>query len=314
MDTDYHIHTANSDGPEIHRIAKAAREEGLREIGLVDHCNVNPANDIGYRSSMLGDGTKFYGLENHFSENADLRDSALEEYTQDHEHVYTPDQRPSIDSRRTALGMKITDGGDPWEVLGPEETPLIVWRGVEMDYHPDAERAISGFLDDHDFDYSIGSVHYLDESYVPKQENFPEMAPADAEEMTETYFDRMVSLVESEIFDVLAHPGLIERNPYFEPHVRRSHYEDVAETLLDSSTVTEINGKSLERQEPPYPVEVMVDEGVRDLVTGTDTHRAREIAERSELVDQEVEDLGVNPRRGEDVFPDSGRRQPMLSD
>lgn len=128
------------------------------------------------------------------------------------------------------------------------------------------------------------------------------MSSRAAEENTEIYFDKMVSLVESELFDVLAHPGLIERNPIFEPHVTRGHYAEVADALKSSSTVTEFNGKSFERQDSPYPVEVMHDRGVDHFTVGTDTHRPDEIGERAPLIDEQLEHMDITPLSMGDVL------------
>lgn len=291
MDADYHIHTASSDGPTLHEIMRAASEEGLSEVGIVDHCNVSPYNDIGYSADMFEvEGGDFKG-EGSFSEDVDLRDMAVREFVDDEEYVFFPGEefdRPE----RYVSGESVVEPGFSTGSL-QEENPIVIWQGVEMDYEPDDEPFITSYLGSRDFDYSIGSVHYLQDRYVPKEKNFPGQTSAEAEELTERYFDKMVSLVESEIFDILAHPGLIERNPVFEPHVVSSHYEDVAQALKKSETITEINGKSLERQQPPYPVEVFVEEGVTDFTTGTDTHREREIGERSGLVDDKLKELNA---------------------
>lgn len=303
MDTDYHIHTASTDGPTLEHVRKAARDERLHEIGLVDHCNVSPYNDIGYKADMFDVERPINTVEqSYFSSEPESRLQAIEETLNDNETLYRPDELPDIqlpDEYRPE-GVE-----NQWLALDPDERPLVMWLGVEMDYEPGLERFIQLYMGEKEFDYSIGSVHYLDDTYVPKQDRFPEMSPRKAEDMTEEYFEKMVSLVESEIFDILAHPGLIERNPLFEPHVRESHYREVAEALKSSSTVTEVNGKSVERQNPPYPVEIMHDQGVENFTAGTDTHRPEEISARSHMVDNLFDHLETEPLKMSQVVAET---------
>lgn len=303
MDTDYHIHTASTDGPVLERIRRAARDERLQEIGLVDHCNVSPYNDIGYGAEMFDVQAPNKVEQSYFSADPDSRLDAIEESLKDNDALYRPENLPEI---RLPEEYRPQDTDNQWLALDPDERPMVMWLGVEMDYEPGLERFIQLYLGEKDFDYSIGSVHYLDDNYVPKEDRFPEMTSAEAEEETEWYFDKMISLVESEIFDILAHPGLIERNPLFEPHVTESHYREVAEALKSSSTVVEVNGKSIERQLPPYPVEIMHDQGVEEFTSGTDTHREKEISARSSMVDNMFEKLETKPVKMRDLLePDT---------
>lgn len=303
MDTDYHIHTASTDGPILEYIRQAAVENELREIGVVDHCNVSPGSSIGYEADMFSaDEPGLDDSPGYFSAYSHLQEESIRSFVEDNDHVYRPGDAPEPFSLVMPNGNILEDDEGYWKYLDVEERPLIVWRGVEMDYEPEAESFIDSFLEARNFDFGIGSVHYLDDRYVPKERNFPEMSSREAEDFTEEYFDKMVSLVDSELFDILAHPGLIERNPVFEPHVARSHYEEVADALRSSAMVTEINGKSLERQEPPYPVDIMHDKGVNEFTLGTDTHRAEEVGRRSPLVGEKLEQLDAKPLRMEEVL------------
>lgn len=178
---------------------------------------------------------------------------------------------------------------------------VAIHDGVEMDYDPRDEAAIRDFLGDADFDYAIGSVHELDDTNVHFEAHFAEMTAAERRAEVETYFERLVSLIDSELFEIAAHLDLIERNPALRGFATEEQYREVTEAFADSRTVPEINAGRIHddygRFHPaPAFHEVLFEEGV-EFTVGSDSHRPDVIGPRNEELAEYMAERDADPIR-----------------
>jgi histidinol-phosphatase (PHP family) len=176
-----------------------------------------------------------------------------------------------------------------------------VYDAVEMDYDPRDEADIAAFLDRAGFDYAVGSVHYLDGVNVHFEGHFAPKSEAERRDLATRYVDKLVALVESELFDIAAHPDLLERNPAFRGLLDHDDYARIATAFGDSSTVPEINaGRVLDDYGAFHPthefLEVLLDHGV-DLTLGTDSHAPEELEPRARELTRVAEEYGIDPVR-----------------
>lgn len=157
-----------------------------------------------------------------------------------------------------------------------EGTDLRLFDAVEMDYHADREDAIESFLESADFEYAIGSVHAVDGVNVHNEPYFAGLSQADREAAVETYVDHLISLVDSELFEIAAHVDLIERNEALRGLLTEDHYRRIADAFADSRTVPEINaGRVLDPYGTFHPretfAETLLEAGV-SFTIGSDAH------------------------------------------
>ncbi|WP_436345934.1 PHP domain-containing protein [Natronorubrum sp. FCH18a] len=188
-----------------------------------------------------------------------------------------------------------------------EDVSIEIYDGVEMDYDPRDEAEIRDFLEEAGFDYTIGSVHAVDGLNVQVPSNFAELSDVDRDEIVDGYFETLVSLIESELFDVAAHIDLIERTPALRGRATRAHYDPVARALADSRTVPEINaGRAIADMAIVHPSETFLDvlrEYDVAVTIGSDSHRPSEIGDRAAFLEEyfETHDLEVVEPPGLDV-------------
>ncbi len=178
-----------------------------------------------------------------------------------------------------------------------DEADIEVYDAVEMDYDPRDEDAIREFLGDADFDYGIGSVHGVDGMDVQNPSNFAEMTGAERDAVVDSYFENLVALAESELFDVAAHPDLIERVEPLRGRATEDHYRRAASAFADSRTVPEINaGRALRDEAVVHPTEtflaVLREHGV-DVTVGTDSHAPDEIGDRAAFLEELLQERGI---------------------
>ncbi|WP_254523372.1 PHP domain-containing protein [Natrinema caseinilyticum] len=180
-----------------------------------------------------------------------------------------------------------------------EEFGLEIYDAVEMDYDPRDEAAIDAFLSEAGFEYAIGSVHDVDGKNVQVASHFAEMTEAERDAVVDEYFEKLVTLVESELFDIAAHVDLLERTPPLRGRATDAHYRRVARAFSDSRTVPEINaGRALSDAEVVHPsdpfLSVLREHDVA-VTVGTDSHRPGEIPDRIGFLTGFVEEAGLEP-------------------
>jgi histidinol-phosphatase (PHP family) len=178
-----------------------------------------------------------------------------------------------------------------------EHTNLRVFDAVEMDYTPRDEGDIEAFLDEAGFDYAVGSVHELDGTNVHFEAHFADQSEAERERHVADYFDALVALVESGLFDVAAHLDLVERNPALRGYATDEQYHRVAAALESSSTVPEINAGRADREygelhPTPDFLAVLLEYDV-EFVLGSDAHDPEEIEPRKTALERFVASHGI---------------------
>jgi histidinol-phosphatase (PHP family) len=181
------------------------------------------------------------------------------------------------------------------------ERDLEIYDAVEVDYHPADEARIEGFLADAGFDYAVGSVHYVDGINVHDRPSIESRSEAERREFVAGYFDRLVSLVESGLFDVAAHLDLVERNPHVRGFADAEQYEAVASALAAHDVVPELNAGRIDREygefhPAPAFLEVLAEYDV-PVTVGSDAHTPAALRERQAPLRAALEEWGLDPVR-----------------
>jgi histidinol-phosphatase (PHP family) len=128
------------------------------------------------------------------------------------------------------------------------QTPLRL--GIEMDFVAGREDRIASLLSSHDFDYVIGSVHFVRDKAVDFDVWDIWESLGDPDRIWELYFRTLAEAARSGLFDVLAHPDLVkvwgearpmpERDPRF-------YYEPVVEAIAETDVAVEVSTAGLRK-------------------------------------------------------------------
>lgn len=180
-----------------------------------------------------------------------------------------------------------------------ERTDLRLFDAVEMDWDPDGVEEIEAFLEEAAFDYALGSVHWVDGARIQSDVRFADADDAERRAVVDGYYDLLVDLVESELFEVAAHVDLVERTPSLRGFATDEHHERVARALADSRTVPEVNaGRALRDYGEFHPatpfLETLREHGV-EFVVGSDSHRPDEVADRAAAIDEHLAARDLEP-------------------
>jgi len=124
--------------------------------------------------------------------------------------------------------------------------------GIECDYIPGAEERTEALLAGREFDYVVGSVHFVGEGDAAVDHDGFDVweGGTDADEVWRRYFDAFGACARSGLFDILAHPDLVKvwgrgrPQPETDP---RAFYEPAVEAILAGGAAVEISTAGLRK-------------------------------------------------------------------
>jgi histidinol-phosphatase (PHP family) len=124
---------------------------------------------------------------------------------------------------------------------------LTIRAGVEIDYQSWFEADIAKYLEAHQFDFVIGSVHYVDRQMIMTPEY---NAQRDRRRAYEDYFSAVRESVESGLFDIVGHLEYANRRGiaawgHYQPELYQESLTDLFQEMAARDTVFEINTAGL---------------------------------------------------------------------
>jgi histidinol-phosphatase (PHP family) len=190
--------------------------------------------------------------------------------------------------------------------------------GIEADFVPGGEDRMASLLEARDFDYVIGSVHFLRDEAVDMEDYSiwaPTRPPRSAEDIWRRYFETLGEAARSGLFDILAHPDLVKvwgaDRPRPEGDLRR-YYEPAIEGIAESGIAVEVSTAGLrKRAQEIYPapafLEMCLEVGA-PVALSSDAHRPEDVGADYEraldlLAAAGVEELCVFDRRERRLEP-----------
>ena len=153
--------------------------------------------------------------------------------------------------------------------------------GIEIDYIPGTENKLGRLLEQYDFDYVIGSIHYLGDWDFTHPVYADHYKDYDMDSLYEKYFKLIQDACRSRLFDVIGHIDVIKKFGYRPADDLEAIYIETARLLRESGTCIEVNTA---RQDAPirefYPdphlLKICLSEGVA-VTMGSDAHSPEQV-------------------------------------
>lgn len=117
--------------------------------------------------------------------------------------------------------------------------PIKVRFGLEICYFPEHEEVISEITRTHDWDFLTGSVHWIDGWGFDHKAEYWDISSIDRTYVR--YYEIMIRLVKSQLFDILAHPDSIKCFNYNPSCDLSNLYRLLAELLEKNKMKTEFS-------------------------------------------------------------------------
>jgi len=153
---------------------------------------------------------------------------------------------------------------------------ITVRRGIEADFFPGTEAWVGGFIRENDFDYVIGSVHFLGSWGFDDMMFVHNFEGRDVDDVYEKYFDAVRQSARSGLFDIIAHCDLVKK---FGHRPKRDLTENIRATMDEirkNNLCIEINTSGLRKPiKEMYPAESILEiarETGVPLTLGSDAH------------------------------------------
>ena len=179
-----------------------------------------------------------------------------------------------------------------------EDTDLKL--GIEADFVPGREDRMANLLEAHDFDYVVGSVHFLRDESLDMEEYDVWSSTRGAEEIWRRYFLTLGEAARSGLFDILAHPDLVKVWGSDRPRPGGDlcrYYELAIEGIAESGIAVEVSTAGLrKRAQEIYPapafLEMCVEAGA-PVALSSDAHRPQDVGADYERALELLERVGV---------------------
>jgi histidinol-phosphatase (PHP family) len=172
--------------------------------------------------------------------------------------------------------------------------------GIEADFVPGREDRTASVLDARDWDYVVGSVHFLGERSLDTEEFSVWEGFDSADRVWRRYFETLAEAAQSGLFDILAHPDLVkvwgQDRPRPDGDLRRFYYPAM-EAIADVDIAIEVSTAGLRKpvgEVYPAPefLEMAIDAG-KPLALSSDAHPADQLGHGYEDALKLLESLGV---------------------
>jgi histidinol-phosphatase (PHP family) len=172
--------------------------------------------------------------------------------------------------------------------------------GIEADFIPGREERMRALLEEREWDYVIGSIHFLAEGALDYDKYDVWNNARSADHVWRTYFTWLGELAASGIYDVMAHPDLVkhwgQERPWPEKDLR-FYYDIAMEQIAESGIAVEVSTAGLRKPVGEiYPssafLEMIVDAG-NPIVLSSDAHTTDHLGYAYEEAVQFLADHGV---------------------
>ncbi|MFS0863516.1 histidinol-phosphatase [Fredinandcohnia sp. 179-A 10B2 NHS] len=177
---------------------------------------------------------------------------------------------------------------------------IDVKMSIEMDYTPGKHQEMKRFISSYDFDYVIGSIHWVDDFGIDLAEFRKEWDRRDLYDTYEKYYDQVVTLAESNLFDIIGHIDLVKIFNYIpnDEEFLLQQYDRGTTALANSKTCVEISTAGLrkpvgELYPDPRLLQMCFDKGI-PIVLSSDAHKPEHVGADYDKAIELAKSVGYN--------------------
>jgi histidinol-phosphatase (PHP family) len=159
---------------------------------------------------------------------------------------------------------------------------LTIKLALEVDYLPGHEEWIRELAGTYPWDYFIGSVHYVSESWdIDNPNKLSEWKKRDPYEVWSVYFDRLTLAAESGLFEIIGHADLPKKFGIYPDRDCTALFDRFLQAAASKNVAIELNTAGLRKdckEIYPSPKMVQLARGKGVAITfGSDAHAPGEV-------------------------------------
>ena len=181
-----------------------------------------------------------------------------------------------------------------------EQTDLRL--GIEADYVPGREDRMATLLEAREWDYVVGSVHFVrDEAVDMRDTDWDIWRSTDPDKVWRRYFETLGEAARTGMFDILAHPDLVKvwgkGAPAPDGDLRR-YYELAMDGIAESDVAIEVSTAGLRKPiGEVYPDRAFLEmclEAGRPVALSSDAHTPEDLGHGYDATLEWLLDIGVS--------------------
>ena len=159
---------------------------------------------------------------------------------------------------------------------------LQIRLALEVDYFPNGEDWIRELAAKYPWDYFIGSVHYVSDSWaIDDPQKLSEWKNRDSFEVWQIYFERLTKAAESKLFEIIGHADLPKKFGHKPNHDCTPLYVNFLDAAKKSGSAIELNTAGLRKDcKEIYPSREILQLAFQKNVPitfGSDAHAPSEV-------------------------------------
>ena len=170
--------------------------------------------------------------------------------------------------------------------------------GCEMDIAPGREDEIRSIIERYDFDYVIGSVHYLDGWPFDQEKHKGVFEKGDLGHIYDLFFETVIRAARTGLYDIAGHIDNIKRMGYVLSGDLTPYYTRTAAVLKEMNVAFELNtsgydSAAAEAYPSPAFLRVLCEAGV-PVTLGSDSHSPDQVGRHFSRAFSVLHDAGYD--------------------
>ncbi|MBN1320258.1 MAG: histidinol-phosphatase HisJ family protein [Thermoleophilia bacterium] len=228
------------------------------------------------------------------------------------------DHLPLLPEPDAELSMSVCDLGDYVAEVQELKTadPGYVLLGVEADYRPHTISGVRSLLEEHPFDYTIGSIHHLGEWGFDDPRQIDEYEDRDIDDVWVEYLELVGDAAETGLFTILGHLDLVKKFGYRPTRTLKVELDHLVSRIARAGVLVEINTAGLHRPvKEAYPtadILARLNEAGVAITFGSDAHRPEEVGRDFAHAVDLAHAAGYTEFASLEIDPAGGRAFPRL--
>lgn len=159
---------------------------------------------------------------------------------------------------------------------------LAIRMALEVDYLPGHEDWIQSLAQEYPWDYFIGSVHYISETWdIDNPKKMDQWKNADPWDIWSQYFERLTQAARSGLFHIIGHPDLPKKFCFYPKKDCTPLYTQFLDACVEAGIAFELNTAGLRKEcREIYPCPEFLDLAYQrriPITFGSDAHKPNEV-------------------------------------
>lgn len=174
---------------------------------------------------------------------------------------------------------------------------ISIKGGLEVDFVPFRMDTLMRVINKFDFDYLVGSVHFIGDWLIDDEKQINEWRRKDIDQVYQQYFALVQNMAKSGLFDIAGHLDLVKKFGFRPKKDITDLLHETVEIIRKSKMCMEINTGGLRRAHchEVYPSEKLIkmcfDNGL-PITLGSDAHSPKEVGANFDIAANLLRKIG----------------------